>query len=142
MVDINTLLEDVKKLTDEDRTRFVADLISGQNVLWLSNLVKTLEEKFGVQATMPITAGISSTAPAQAVAPVEEKTSFDVILKSAGANKIQAIKVVRSATTLGLKEAKDLVEKAPQTVKSGITKEEAEKLKKDLEGAGAEVEIK
>jgi large subunit ribosomal protein L7/L12 len=141
MADINQMLEDAQKLSEEDRTKFLTEFISRQNVLWLSNLVKALEEKFGVQASMPVVAGVGVSAPTQA-APVEEKTAFDVILKSAGANKIQVIKVVRAATSLGLKEAKDLVEKAPQTVKSGIPKEDAEKLKKELEGVGAEVEVK
>jgi large subunit ribosomal protein L7/L12 len=137
---VTAVLEQVKQLSDEDRTAFGVDFISGQSVLWLANFSKTLQDKLGVQAAMPMMAG-----PAAAVAPAEkaeEKTTFDVVLKEAGANKIQVIKAVREQTTLGLKEAKDLVEAAPKAVKSGVTKDEAEKVKKSLEAAGAKVEIK
>lgn len=137
MPEVNVLLEEAGKLSDEDKAAFMADLIGRQSVLWLSGFVKTLETKFGVTAAAPVAAA----APAAAVVK-EEKTTFDVHLKSSGANKINVIKVVRSATNLGLKEAKDLVDKAPQTVKTGIPKEEAEKLKKELEDAGAQVELK
>jgi len=107
--------------------------------LELSELVKALEEKFGVSAAMPVAAGGGVAATGGAAA--EEKTSFDVILKSAGEQKINVIKVVKEATGLGLKEAKDLVDGAPKPVKQGVKKEEAEELKKKLEEVGAVVEI-
>lgn len=113
-------------------------------VLELSELVKALEEKFEVSAqVMAVAASVpGGAASTQRVAPAEEKTEFDVQLKSAGDKKIQVIKVVRSITSLGLKEAKELVDKAPNMVKEKVSKEEAEKVKKQLEEAGAEVEIK
>ena len=122
----------------------ILSAIEKMTVLELSELVKALEEKFEVSAqamtvTAPVAGGIAST---QGVAPAEEKTEFDIQLKSAGAKKIQVIKVVRSITSLGLKEAKELVDKAPNMVKEKVSKEEAEKIKKQLEEAGAEVEIK
>ncbi len=122
----------------------IIDAISGLNVLELSELVKSLEEKFGVSAAMPMGMGMMPMA-AGAAAPAqeeEEKTEFDVILASIGANKIQVIKEVRTITSLGLKEAKDLVDGAPSEVKKGITKEEAAEIKKKLEEVGATVEIK
>src|SRR4029079_1165850 len=122
-------------------TTFLAEFVAKQNVLWLSTAVKALEEKFGVQAAEGGGGG-GGAAPAAAAAPKEEKTSFDVVLKNAGANKINVIKVVRAATNLGLKEAKDLVDKGGQAVKTGVTKEEADKLAKELKDAGAEVELK
>ncbi|HET6465140.1 MAG TPA: 50S ribosomal protein L7/L12 [Nitrospiria bacterium] len=116
--------------------------IEGMTVLELSELVKALEEKFGVTAAMPAMA-VASAGGGAAAAAAEEKTSFDVILLSAAADKkIQIIKVVRELTSLGLKEAKDLVEGAPKPVKSGVAKEEAETMKKKLEEAGAKAEIK
>ncbi len=118
--------------------------IEEMTVLELSELVKALEERFGVSAAAPV--AMMAAAPAAAGAPAaaeeEEKTEFDVILKAAGPNKINAIKVVREVTSLGLKEAKDLVDGAPKPVKEGVSKEEAEQIKKKLEEAGAEVEIK
>lgn len=118
--------------------------IEGMTVLELANLVKVLEEKFGVSPmqAMVAPAGMGAGQAAGAAAPAEEKTSFTVVLAGAGANKINVIKEIRSITTLGLKEAKDLVEGAPKTVKEGITKEEAEDIKKKLEAAGAKVELK
>lgn len=118
--------------------------IEGMTVLELANLVKVLEEKFGVtpMQAMVAPAGMGAGQAAGAAAPVEEKTSFTVVLAGAGANKINVIKEIRAITTLGLKEAKDLVEGAPKTVKEGITKEEAEDIKKKLEAAGAKVELK
>jgi large subunit ribosomal protein L7/L12 len=116
--------------------------IEGMTVLELSELVKALEEKFGVTAAMPAMA-VASAGGGAAAAAAEEKTSFDVILSAAAADKkIQIIKVVRELTSLGLKEAKDLVEGAPKPVKSGVAKEEADTMKKKLEEAGAKVEIK
>ena len=109
--------------------------------LELSEFIKELEEKFGVSAAAPA-AAMMVAAPAEAAAPAEEKTEFDVILKSAGANKIGVIKVVRALTGLGLKEAKDKVDGAPSTLKEAVSKEEAEEAKKQLVEAGAEVEVK
>ncbi len=117
----------------------VIAFIESMTVLELAELVKELEEKFGVSAAAPV--AVAAAAPAAAEA-VEEKTEFDVVLKSSGANKINVIKVVRTLTSLGLKEAKDLVDGAPSSVKTGISKAEAEEAKKQLVEAGAEVEIK
>lgn len=114
------------------------------SVLELSDLVKALEEKFGVQANMPMMAhpGAGAAAAGAAAAAAEEKSTFTVVLTSAGANKITVIKEVRAMTSLGLKEAKDLVDAAPKPVKEGVAKEEAEEMKKKLEAAGATVELK
>ena len=118
--------------------------IEGMTVLELADLVKALEEKFGVQANMPMmAAGPMAAAGAAAGKPAEEeKTVFSVVLTSAGANKIAVIKEVRAMTSLGLKEAKDLVDAAPKPVKESVPKEEAEEMKKKLETAGATVELK
>lgn len=121
----------------------IIEAIENMTVLELAELVKALEEKFGVTAAAPVAVaaaipGAAAAAPAEA----EEKTEFDVILASAGANKIQVIKVVRELTGLGLKEAKDLVDGAPKPVKEGISKAQAEEIKAKLEEAGATVEIK
>ncbi len=120
------------------------EMIENMTVLELSNLVKAIEERFGVTAQAPVVAAAvgGPAAPAAGEAAGEEKSEFDVILSSAGDKKIQVIKVVRSVTDLGLKEAKDLVDSAPKPVKEGISKEEAEDLKKKLEEVGATVEIK
>ena len=142
MGNVAGLVEEAGKLSDEERTAFLTDLVAKQNVLWLSGAVKALEEKFGVKAATGGGGGGGAAAPAAAAAVKEEKTSFDVVLKNAGANKINVIKVVRAATSLGLKEAKDLVDKGGQAVKSGVPKEEADKLAKELKDAGATVEIK
>lgn len=115
--------------------------IEGLSVLELADLVKALEEKFGVSASMPMMAAPAAGAGAAAPA-AEEKTSFTVVLTAAGANKIAVIKEVRTMTNLGLKEAKDLVDGAPKPVKDGVTKEEAAEMKKKLEAAGATVELK
>lgn len=119
----------------------VIDFISNMTVLELSELVKDLEDKFGVTAAAPV-AMMAAPAAEAAAAPVEEKTEFDVILTGSGDKKIQVIKEVRAITGLGLKEAKDLVEGAPKPVKEAVSKEEADKLKAQLEGAGGTVEIK
>lgn len=112
-------------------------------VLQLAELIKMVEERFGVTAAAPVAvAAAPGGGGGQAAAAAEEKTAFDVVLSAAGDKKIQVIKVVRELTSLGLKEAKDLVEGAPKTVKSGVTKEEAETMKKKLEENGAKVEIK
>ena len=112
------------------------------SVLQLAELVKALEEKFGVKAQAAVLAAAPATGGAEAGPAVEEKTEFDVILSSVGEKKIQVIKEIRSITSLGLKEAKDLVDGAPKPVKEGVSKEEAESIKAQLEGAGAVVEIK
>ena len=117
----------------------VVEFIANMTVLELSEFIKELEEKFGVSAAAPA-AAMMVAAPAEAAAPAEEKTEFDVILKSAGANKIGVIKVVRALT--GLEEAKDKVDGAPSTLKEAVSKEEAEEAKKQLVEAGAEVEVK
>jgi len=117
--------------------------IEEMSVLELSELVKALEERFGVSAAAPV--AMMAAAPAAGapeVAEEEEKTEFDVVLKSVGASKINVIKVVREITNLGLKDAKELVDSAPKPVKEGVSKEEAEEIKKKLEEAGAEVEMK
>jgi large subunit ribosomal protein L7/L12 len=118
----------------------VVDYLSNLPVIQIAELVKELETKWGVSAAPVAMAG--GAAPAAAAAAVEEKTEFDVILADGGANKIQVIKAVREITALGLKEAKDLVEGAPKPVKEGVGKEEADEIKKKLEGAGAKVEVK
>ena len=120
----------------------ILEAIKGMNVLELSELVKDLEETFGVSAAAPVAVASASDGAGSASAPAaEEKTEFSVSLKDIGANKINVIKAVRSITTLGLKEAKDLVESAPATVKEGVSQEEADEAKKALEEAGATVEI-
>ena len=123
-------------VTKEDVIQFIAD----RSVLELSELVKELVEKFGVSAAAPV--AMMAAGPAAAAAPVEEKTEFDVILTAHGEKKINVIKEVRAITGLGLKEAKDLVETPPKPVKEGIAKADAEKIKAQLEAAGATVEIK
>jgi large subunit ribosomal protein L7/L12 len=127
------------QITKEDVIQFISDM----SVLELSQFVKELEEKFGVSAAAPM--AMMAGAPVQAAggaAQAEEKTEFDVILASAGDKKIQVIKEVRAITGLGLKDAKTLVDEAPKPVKEGVSKEEADKIKKQLEEAGAQVEIK
>jgi len=117
----------------------ILDAIASMTVLDLSALIKEMEEKFGVSAAA---AAVAVAAPAAAAAAVEEKTEFTVMLLAAGEKKVEAIKVVRAATGLGLKEAKDLVDGAPKAVKEAIPKADAEALKKQLEEVGAKVEIK
>lgn len=120
-----------------DIAKFVEE-IKSMTVLELNELVKAIEEEFGVSAAAPVmVAGAGAAAPA-----AEEKTEFDVVLKSAGANKINVIKVVKEATGLGLKEAKAMVDEAPKTIKEGVSKDDAEALKMKLTEAGAEVELK
>lgn len=116
----------------------IIDALSGMTVLQIAELVKALEEKWGVSAAAPV----AVAAAGAGAAPVEEKTEFDVILAEAGANKIAVIKEVRTITGLGLKDAKDLVEGAPKPVKQGVAKDEAAKIKEALEKAGAKVEVK
>ena len=120
----------------------IAEQIQGLTLLEASQLVKMLEEKLGVSAAAAAVAAAPAGGGGAAAAPAEEKTEFTVVLTAAGANKINVIKAVREVTSLGLKEAKDLVEAAPKPVKEGVNKEEAAKIKKQLEDAGATVEVK
>ena len=121
-----------------EKSAQILELVKGLTILELADLVKALEEEFGVSAA-PVAAApvVGAAAPV-----VEEKTEFDVVLKAAGASKLNVIKVVRELTGLGLKDAKDLVEAAPKTVKEAVAKEEAEKIAEQLKAAGAEVEVK
>ena len=116
----------------------IVDAVAGKTLMEVMELVKAIEEKFGVTAAAPV----MMAGPAAAAAPVEEQTEFSVILKAVGEKKVEVIKAVRAITGLGLKEAKDLVEGAPQTVKDAVSKDDAAKFKKDLEAAGAQVEVK
>ena len=127
-----------KALSKED----IIEAIKNMSVLEISEIVKELEETFGVSAAAPMAMAAAPAAGGGEEAAAEEKTTFDVILAGAGDKKIQVIKVVRSLTSLGLKEAKDLVDGAPKPVKEGVSKEDADKAKADLEEAGATVEVK
>ena len=118
----------------------ILDAIAAKSVMDIVELVKLMEEKFGVSAAAPVAA--AAAGPAAAAAVVEEKTEFTVVLAAFGEKKVEVIKVIREITGLGLKEAKDLVEGAPQTVKDGVSKADAEALKKKIEAAGAKVDIK
>src|SRR6476646_6017335 len=120
----------------------IAEQLQGLTLLEASQLVKMLEEKLGVSAAAATVAAAPAAGGGAAAAPVEEKTEFAVVLTAAGANKINVIKAVREVTSLGLKEAKDLVDGAPKTVKEGINKDEAETIKKNFVDAGASVEVK
>jgi len=120
----------------------IADQIQGLTLLEASQLVKLLEEKLGVSAAAAAVAAAPAAAAAAAAPAVEEKTEFNVVLTAVGANKINVIKVVREVTSLGLKEAKDLVDGAPKTVKEGVNKDEAESIKKKFADAGATIEVK
>ncbi len=121
----------------------VVEFISGMSVLELSEFIKELEEKFGVSAAAPVAVAAAGAAPADAgAAPAEEKTEFDAVLTAAGDQKIKVIKEIRAITSLGLKEAKDLVESAPQPIKEGVSKEEAQEIKEKIEAVGGSVELK
>jgi large subunit ribosomal protein L7/L12 len=126
------------KLSKDD----ILEAIGSMTVLELADLVKDMEDKFGVSAAAPAAVAAPAGGGGAAAPAAEEKTEFDVILKSGGDKKIQVIKVVRELTSLGLKEAKDLVDGAPKTVKEGVTKAEAEEMKKRLEEAGGAVELR
>jgi large subunit ribosomal protein L7/L12 len=128
-------------MSEENKMEEFVSYIENMTVLELSKLVKTLEERLGVSAAAPV-AVAAAPAAAAAAAPAEEKTEFNVILADAGAAKVNVIKEVRAITGLGLKDAKDLVEAAPKAIKEGVSKEEADKIKKQLEDAGAKVEVK
>jgi len=131
-------------MADEKKIEEMLGTIETMSVMDLSNLVKAIEEKFGVTAQAPVVAAAAGAgaAGAGAAGAEEEKTTFTVVLASAGDKKIQVIKEIRTVTSLGLKEAKDLVEGAPKTVKEGVGKEEAQEIKKKLEAQGAKVELK
>ena len=122
-----------------EKSAQILELVKGLTILELADLVKALEEEFGVSAAPVAAAPVAGAAAAPAA---EEKTEFDVVLKAAGASKLNVIKVVREITGLGLKDAKDLVEAAPKTVKEAVAKDEAEKIAEQLKAAGAEVEVK
>lgn len=134
-----TTKKSVKKMNMES----LVETISSMSILELSQLVKELEERFGIKAQpQAIAPSVVSPVPGEAPKPEEEKTEFTVILSSIGSQKIQVIKEIRAITSLGLKEAKDLVESAPKPIKEGIPKEEAEEIKSKLEAVGATIEIK
>lgn len=136
MAEVAEKIELNKKLND------IMKSIEEMSVLELSTLVKAMEVKFGVTAAVPMAAAAAGASAAGAAPAAEEKSSFTVLLTDVGANKINVIKEIRAVTTLGLKEAKDLADSAPKTVKENIPKEEAENIKKKLEAAGAKVELK
>lgn len=130
-------VELTKKMKD------VMDSVESMTVMELADLVKALEDKFGVSAAAPVAVAAAAGGAAAGAAPAaEEKSTFTVVLAGAGANKISVIKELRAITSLGLKEAKDLVDGAPKTIKEGATKDEADKIKKQLEAAGAKIELK
>ncbi len=133
--------EESKVEVSAEMEQFIS-YIEKLTVLDLSKLVKALEERLGVSAAAPVAVAAAPAAAAAAAAPAEEKTEFDVILKSFGDNKVAVIKEVRAVTGLGLKEAKDLVEGAPKAIKEGVAKDEAAKIKEQLEKAGASIELK
>lgn len=136
------LLDSVIKLSAEDKRQLGLEIIKNLTVMELSEWVKTLETEFGVSAA-PVAVGVAAVGGAAGGAPAEEEqTEFQVVLASIGDKKIQVIKEVRALTSLGLKEAKDLVDNAPKPVKDGVSKEEAEQIKQKLEAQGAKVEIK
>jgi len=125
-----------------DKIQSIVDQVKDLTLLEASQLVKAMEETFGVSAAAAAVAAPAAAGAGEAAAPAEEKTEFDVILQAIGGNKINVIKVVREVTALGLKEAKDLVEAAPKAVKEGVSKEEAETIRQKLSDAGATVEVK
>ena len=133
-------------MSETDKVETILKAVEEMSVLQLSKLVKAMEERFGVSASAmaaaPVMVAGGGAATAQAEEAAEEKTEFDVVLKSAGSQKIQVIKVVRTLTNLGLKEAKDLVDGAPSNVKEAVSKDEAQNIKAKLEEVGAEVEVK
>ncbi|GAX62250.1 50S ribosomal protein L7/L12 [Candidatus Scalindua japonica] len=133
---------ELEKAEYTEKITQVLDLVEGMSLLEASQLVKAFEEKFGVSASAAMAVPVAGMAPAAGdAAAAEEKSEFDVVLKEVGANKIQVIKAVRAETALGLKEAKALVDAAPKPIKEGVAKDDAEKIKKALEDAGAVVEL-
>ncbi|MDI6733634.1 MAG: 50S ribosomal protein L7/L12 [Planctomycetota bacterium] len=138
-------MENIRSLKDEEKNLLLLEVIGNSTVTWLKDFVKAFEDKFGVTAAMPVAIAGQAAAAGSGGEPAEkkeEKTSFDVILQGAGANKIQVIKVIRAITNLGLKEAKTLTDTPPQPIKTGVSKEEGDKIVKDLTEAGAKVELK
>ena len=131
-----------KKVELTDKMKGMMDTLEKMTVMELADLVKALEEKFGVSAAAAVAVAAPGAAAGAAAPAAEEKSTFTVVLANAGASKIQVIKELRTITSLGLKEAKDLVDGAPKNIKEGATKEEAEKIKKQLEAAGAKIELK
>lgn len=136
------MAEEKKEIQVPEKFKALVEQIEKLSVLDLAELVKVLEEKFGVSAAAPVMAVAAAGAPAAGAAPAEEQTTFNVELTNSGANKIGVIKVVREITQMGLKDAKDLVDGAPKMVKEGVGKAEAEDMKKKLESAGAKVTLK
>jgi len=136
------MAEKETKVELTEKMKKIMETIEAMTVIELADLVKALEDKFGVTAAAPVAVAAAGAAPGAAAAPAEEKSVFTVVLASTGTNKIQVIKELRALTSLGLKEAKDLVDGAPKTIKEGATKDEAEKIKKQLETAGAKIELK
>lgn len=134
--------ETAEKVVATGKMEEFVSWIESISVLELSKLVKVLEDRLGVSAAAPVAVAAAPAGGAAAAAPAEEKTEFTVVLANAGANKINVIKELRAVTSLGLKEAKDLVEAAPKTIKEGASKEEANEMKAKLEAAGAKIEIK
>ena len=120
----------------------VFEYFDNANLLSISEFIKKFETRYGVSAAAPVAVGVAGAAAGAAAAPAEEKTAFDVVLADGGAQKVQVIKEIRGFTSLGLKEAKDLVEGAPKVLKEGVSKKEAEEIKKKLEAVGAKVELK
>lgn len=120
----------------------VFEFFDSANLLQVSEFIKKFEERYGVSAAAPVAVGMPAAGGAAAAAPAEEKTEFTVVLAEGGSQKVNVIKEIRGFTTLGLKEAKDLVEGAPKTLKEGVSKQEAEEIKKKLEAVGAKVELK
>lgn len=131
-----------KKVELTDKMKGMMDTIEKMTVMELADLVKALEERFGVSAAAAVAVAAPGAAAGAAAPAAEEKSTFTVVLANAGANKIQVIKELRTITSLGLKEAKDLVDGAPKNIKEGATKDEADKIKKQLEAAGAKIELK
>ena len=134
--------KEAAKVELTDKMKSVMDTIEKMTVIELADLVKALEDKFGVVAAAAVAVNAGGLAAGAAPAAAEEKSTFTVVLANAGASKIQVIKELRTITSLGLKEAKDLVDGAPKTIKEGATKDEADKIKKQLEAAGAKIELK
>ena len=139
---VTKLVKEIQGLSKEDRSEVILDVIGTMPVLELSDFNKQVEDKFGVVALSAVPMAAPGGAPGGAAEAEEEKTSFDVIIEAAGEKKIQVIKAIRELTPLGLKEAKALVDEAPNPVKTGISKDEAEKVKKKLEEQGATVSLK
>lgn len=142
MADKSAVLDNLMTLSEDDRSEVILDAIGRSSVLALAGLVKAAETKFGVTAAAPMMAMAAPAGGAAPAAEAEVKTSFTVVLKEAGPNKVPVIKVVREITNLGLKEAKELVDGAPKPVKENVTKEEADAIVKKIEAAGAKCEVK